>query len=278
MLNRLDQFFFGIEWPFPLLFILFAMGLCAFFAIRKNHLTGAGALAAVVEGTVITWCMGFEGIFLFAVFYVLGNIASKFSERKLGNNTIEEKGSCRDWMQVAANGGVATLAALYYYNTGNNEAVVMFGAAVAEALSDTCAGEIGKLSKANPVSIRTFKEVKKGTSGGVSPLGFLAGFCGSLIIGILWLLVFPIKNRGIAFTVLVFSSYAGCILDSVLGATCQALYEDSETAELTENEFDKEGKPNKLVRGIKWLDNDAVNALCNITCSVFALGMSAIIF
>jgi len=275
MLTWLDNLLFCIDWPFPLVIILFIMGAIAFVSVKKEKLTMMAALAAIVEGTVVLWCLRFEGFFIFFLFFFTSIILEKYVRIQHGRN---EKHEARDILSVLANGAMATIAALHFYNTGYNGALLMFGAAIAEAASDTWAGELGRLSVKPPVSIRTFKEVKKGLSGGVTPLGFLAGFSAVVFIALVWVFCFPIKNRGIGFTIICFTGFAGCVLDSYIGATCQALYEDAETGELTEEPKTEKGEENKLVRGYEWMDNDAVNFISNFTAAITAMALSAILY
>ena len=49
----------------------------------------------------------------------------------------------------------------------------------------------------------------------------------------------------IAFTIICFTGFLGCVVDSFIGATCQALYEDKVTGELTEDEKSSNGEDNK---------------------------------
>jgi uncharacterized membrane protein len=69
-------------------------------------------------------------------------------------------------------------------------AIVMFGAATAEAASDTWAGEIGRLSKKPPVSLKTGKAVSRGVSGGVTLLGYGGGLLGAAFIAVFWYFLF----------------------------------------------------------------------------------------
>ena len=54
-----------------------------------------------------------------------------------------------------------------------------------------------------------------------------------------------------------------CLLDSVLGATAQALYRDRISAQLTERPT-AGGLPNTLIRGWGWMNNDRVNLACTV--------------
>lgn len=275
MFTWLNDLLFCLDWPWPLLIIIFSMGVIGLLALKLKQLTLSGALAAIIEGTVVLWCLRFEGFFIFFLFYFSCIVIGKYV--RMQDRSIKQHGS-RESLAVLANGCMASIAALLYYNSGSYSALIMFGASVAEAASDTWAGEIGRLSVKPPISIRTSLEVKKGTSGGVTPLGFIAAFTAVVFIGIVWMCSFPIPNRGIAFTIICFTGFLGCVVDSFIGATCQALYEDKLTGELTENEKAASGEDNKLVRGFAWMDNDAVNFASNLVAAMIALGLGAILF
>ena len=60
-----------------------------------------------------------------------------------------------------------------------------FLSSVSAANSDTWATEIGKLSKKKPVSIINFKITEAGYSGGITAIGTLGSFLGSITIGLI---------------------------------------------------------------------------------------------
>jgi uncharacterized membrane protein len=60
-----------------------------------------------------------------------------------------------------------------------------FGGAMAAVNADTWATELGIFNPLPPRLITTGKTVERGTSGGVTPLGYLAALGGSALIGLL---------------------------------------------------------------------------------------------
>lgn len=286
MIQFLDNLLFSLKWPWSLVLIVGIMALFAIIALKKQSLDLSGAIAAFVMGVVVLWCSKCEGFLLLLLFFVGSNVVGKLSKRilqqSLNERTIEKKGSKRDVMQVLANGLMATIGALMWYCGGKISSLVLLGAAIAEATSDTFAGEIGRLSKRPPVSIRTLSPVPKGLSGGITLLGTATAFISSLVIGLSWSIFFKDylgSNSAfwLALSVITITGFMGCLVDSYLGACAQAHYKDPNTGELTEREY-KEGQKLELVQGIRWIDNDMVNLLSNVFSAVFALGMSAIIF
>ncbi len=285
MITYLNNLLFALKWPWSLILIVGMMVLIGVIALKKQSLDVSGTIAAVVMGVMVLWCTRFGGFFLLLLFFVGSNVVGKVSKRirqqSLGELLIEKKGSKRDMMQVLANGLMATLGALMWYCTGKLTALVLFGAALAEATSDTFAGEVGRLSKKPPVSIRTLTPVPKGLSGGITLLGTAAAFLSSLVIALFWAVFFKdslgsTSDFFFALGIIAITGFMGCIVDSYLGACAQAHYRDPETGELTEKEY-KDGQHLELVQGLRWVDNDMVNLLSNIFSAVFALGMSALI-
>lgn len=274
MLRKIDEKFFALKWPWPLIFIILFMVVFAVTAYRKKHLTKNGAFAAFVAGVVVFWSTHIQGFILLCCFYASSYVIGKYCALKHNEKMIEKKGHTRDYMQVIANGLMAVIAALQYGNTLNIRFLVMFGAVIAEATSDTWAGEIGRMSSKPPVSIRTLRTVPKGLSGGVTALGFAGAFAGSFLIAIIWFIIFPVRVNFVSVFIITFCGFAGCVLDSFLGATCQAMYLDEKNDAITEQDTDEEGNKRKLIRGINWMDNDMVNLSSNIICAMFAFALS----
>ncbi len=277
MFEKLNALIFGLPWPLAPLSILAFMCLVALTAFFRKHLSLSGSVAAVLLGFAVTWGLRTEGFLLFLFFYVASNVAGRIRKsRTAPGREIEQKSGPRDHSQVLANGLMAALASVYWYYSASATALVMFGAAVAEALSDTLAGEIGRLSYTKPVSIVTRRPVEKGVSGGVTALGTFAGFCASACVAILWCAFFRTDNSTISGIFICLGGFAGCVADSILGGFVQAIYTDKE-GRYTEKPFDAEGNPNALVRGLPWMDNDMVNFISNTFAVVFSTALFLII-
>ena len=124
------------------------------------------------------------------------NVLGRLSRSQVDTSAIQKKGGPRDWAQVGANGVLAGGAALFYALGGGTLALVMFGASVAAATSDTWASEAGVLSRTPPVSITTFRVVPRGMSGGITWLGTMSSIVGSLVIALAWYATFvPYNDR-----------------------------------------------------------------------------------
>jgi uncharacterized membrane protein len=178
---------------------------------------------------------------------VIGKIRNHI--QKEDGSFIEKKNGTRDLIQVLANGLMAALAAVVFAVSDSYlkmnaliaaddtkeqllmkivfAAIVMFGAAMTEATSDTWAGEIGRLSKKPPVSLKTGKTVSRGVSGGVTLLGYVGGLSGAAFIAAFWYVLFPgmsgpmdlfMNKLPLGLAVITLSGFAGCVFDSFLGA------------------------------------------------------------
>ena len=253
------------------LWLLLAAGLvlnlaAAALVLWRGSVDLGGAAAGIMVGTVI---FGFGGplfwVVLMAFFISSTALSSAGSRRKEPLKKIHQKGSRRDAFQVLANGGVGAACALLYWLTANPGWAVGFAVSFASSNADTWASEIGELSRRDPVSLLTFRRVPRGVSGGVSPLGTVMAAAGAVFIGVvfglenLYLRAVPAELLEVAGFVAL-GGFAGALVDSVLGATVQAQYEGG-GAVLTELKANEAGRPNRLVRGLAFVNNDVVNFL-----------------
>ena len=150
---------------------------------------------------------------------------------------------------------------IYYLESGDSvrPSKVIYDrshSSIAEAASDTWAGEIGQLSSKDPLSIATFTKVPKGISGGVTVLGLLASLAASLSVALLFWGTFGTDLWGLLL--IAASGFLGALFDSLLGATLQVQYRRKDGS-LTEDP--KEGE---RARGVPFMDNDAVNLLSGL--------------
>ena len=274
--NMFDLWFFALPYAFwYLALLMLAFSLVAY---KARQLTASGSAVAFFVGFGITYFLGFGALTTMLLFFLFAGVLSKFAKMRttVDAESIQKKGSKRDGMQVFANGGMALVAAVLYGLSPSIVPLVMFASSVAEAASDTFAGEIGILSKGQPVSIITGRKMKPGLSGAVSALGSIAGLLGSLFIALYWMSnFFPLEGKSFAYaSVVAISGFFGCLMDSVLGATVQAHYYDQERDCLTEHPT-VNGEKLPLERGIRWIDNDLVNLMSNVVATL--LGASLIL-
>jgi uncharacterized protein (TIGR00297 family) len=262
--------------PVPYAIIVFIINsvLCI-FSYRHRSLDPTGTAGTMIVGCITFGILGLGGWMTLMMFFitssVLTHVVRPWSEKVAAG--IQKKGGCRDYMQVIANGGPATVSAVLYGFTGNEIFVLIFGVAMAASNSDTWAGEVGIVSPSPPVLItKPWKAVPPGLSGGVTLLGTAASLIGSFVIALTWYFAFNDVYSGAALKTIIcitFAGFCGSTADSILGATVQAHYWDTERDQITEHQS-RNGKQFELVKGIAWMDNDLVNLSANFVAIAIA--------
>lgn len=166
------------------------------------------------------------------------------------------RGARRTARQVLANGGVAAAAALL------GAFAIMAGALVA-ATADTWATELGAFSPTPPRLITTWARVSRGVSGGVTLRGTAGGAAGALALATLAHVVAP-PGHGASVGVLFLAGVLGMLADSAAGALGQGVYECRACGARAERSDVVCHEPVRHLRGLRWLDNDAVNLLATL--------------
>ena len=148
----------------------------ALVAIGAKAIDRRGFLASLAVGYPIILGGGWRWFVIVATFFVLGVGFTWYRyEYKKSIGSAQEKGGTRNWPNILANGGVASLLGLGELLGGGLFFSVLYVGAVSAAASDTVATELGLLNKAPPRLITDLrKSVSPGTSGGVSPMGMVA--------------------------------------------------------------------------------------------------------
>jgi uncharacterized protein (TIGR00297 family) len=253
----------------------------ALIAKALGWLTISGTVSAFLLGFLAYRYTGGGGWVLLVLFFTTATVLGKISRKRsrMVAEGIQKKGGTRDWSQVLANGGLAGAAALLYGLGGGRLALVMYGVSIAASTADTWAGEAGILSSRPPLSIRTFKPVPPGMSGGVTWLGTASSLLGSLMIALAWYAAFAdMQDASWIFlaSIIAVSGAIGSVADSYFGATVQGHYYDPQKNQVTEHEF-RSGVRLELCRGIRWIDNDVVNFLSNVVAVLLGSGFSLIV-
>ena len=286
--------------------LLLAIGLAlnaaaALLTLWRGSVDPGGAAAGTIVGTLI---FAFGGplfwVILMAFFISSTAIGHIRGKEKEWLKAIHEKGSRRDAFQVLANGGMGMLTAVLFHLTANPTWAVGFAVSFASSNADTWASEIGVLSRADPVSLLTFRPLPRGVSGGVSPLGLLMSVVGALFIAAL----FAVENELFRMVpgsflrlaaVVAAGGIAGALVDSFLGATLQAQYEAVPSVDalfssthgapapgrahlLTERRQSPEGLANRLVRGLSFVNNDVVNLASCTSVTLAAVLLAPVLF
>ncbi len=266
-----------------LLNVFLGFGLAAVIALAAwwaGSLNPQGALAALLLGTVVFGLGGLGWAILLLGFFISSSLLSRlFRRQKAAFEEKFSKGSQRDAGQVLANGGIAGIfVLLHLFFPAADWPWIGFAGALAAATADTWATELGVLSRTAPRLVTTGRVVEPGTSGGVSRLGIAAAGGGALLIAVLAILFwagagFAMPGNAPGWVIrITLAGIAGSLVDSLLGATLQALYRCPACDKETERHpLHTCGTPTLPVRGWAWLDNDWVNGLCTLVGALVAI-------
>lgn len=256
----------------------------AWLAYAKRSLSVSGATGAVVVGTVLYGAGNAYWYVLMIVFFATSTILTKWKQqRKAAAEAVYEKTGQRDWGQVAANGGIGVLLCIGNAIWSHPGWFAAYAGIMASVTADTWATEIGSLSSKGPRSILTGRKVPAGTSGGVTAWGLAAAASGALLIGLTgWLLLAVSNNDNV--TVLItdkpwgaarfsgiaaLSGFAAACADSLMGACWQAMHKCSVCGRETERR-EHCGMQTAALRGISWMNNDAVNVISSLIGALLA--------
>ncbi|AGT32789.1 hypothetical protein M493_12715 [Geobacillus genomosp. 3] len=242
----------GDEWGYAAVSAIAAGG-----GWLSRSLSASGAAAAVVIGTLVGCGFSWGGLWVFGLFFASSSAFSNVGKRKKAAMAEKlAKSGGRDAVQVFANGGVPAVLALLALFRPDPAWHALFVVAVAAANADTWASEIGSLSRRPPRAWPSFRPVEAGTSGAVTLLGTAASLAGALLIaaaGAHFLDAAPVSA-------LALFGWLGSWLDTWLGAAWQSVYRCPACGAATERKWHC-GRTTIHVKGWRWLDNDAVNAL-----------------
>ena len=206
----------------PILFSLIASGALAGFAAWRRALTPGGLALAGALALVICYCGGWAGYLALAATFCFTVAAGKISgaRRERVEQALHAKTGRRDAAQIFCNVFVGALMLLLWRVTRWRGFLWAYGGAMAAALADSMASELGVLSKRPPRDILTLKPVTPGLSGGVTALGLGMSVLGAAIIAALYAL--PGDGPGFpAFLDVAAAGVFGALCDSALGSGVQ---------------------------------------------------------
>ncbi|KIW34218.1 uncharacterized protein PV07_01010 [Cladophialophora immunda] len=235
-------------------------------AYTRRSLTPLGILSAALTATIHALHPSALPFTLLCVFFLLGTTATKVKHDVKATLTLSSSGASggegpRTSVQVVANSGCASLLCLVHvwlYGIGTSGTGECFGgrresdtkvadllllgimANYAAVAADTLSSELGILSNSQPVLITNpLRVVPRGTNGGVTLGGLLAGVGGSAAIAgtSLLFLHFCVGSTADALGMFLLVSVLGTIgtlLDSLLGAMLQASVIDRRSGKIVE--------------------------------------------
>ena len=217
-------------------------GVAAGHAARKRQLTLGGEYAAFGVGAAsaiggVGWLLSLAVFFYSSVLFTRWRAGDK---RHRSRSVLPDT-RARDAGQVLANGGLFAVAAVLWTFTGAWQAGLFGFGALATAMADTWATELGMALKAAPRSIRTWRHVVPGTSGAVSTHGTAAAVVGAFVMALCAVASFTVPFDFPRLEAVFVGGMAGALFDSVLGATVQSVRWCEACAEWTERRAERTG-------------------------------------
>ena len=298
-----------------------SIALLVYRAYSRRSLTPIGILTAfltAIAHAIHPWSVFFA---LLTTFFLAGTAATKVKHAQKVKLTMSSAGehgagppSPRTARQVMANSVCASVLAVAHtvvlYQTGKSGDVCLvepgarssladllpYGifAQYAAVAADTFASELGILAQEQPVLVTDVmallsfkpKRVPRGTNGGVTTLGTIAGLGGAALMAVTVVILTPFgggwtyADKLLVVIVMTVWGGLGSLLDSILGGLLQASVVDAKTGRVVEGEGglrvsyrQSAGQTHerKLVTGQDILDNNGVNAVMAGNMTVGAL-------
>ena len=252
-----------------------AAGILAACARRAGLLSESGRWAAFACGTLAA-AAGWPWAALLVAFFMSSTALTLWGHEEKARRTRAVLAGQRERTaaQVAANGGAFVALALLARDPTSPAWTFAASGALAAASADTWSTELGILYGGPPRSIVTWGAVAPGRSGGVTALGFAAGLLGAVFIGgLAAALVIP-RWPGLAAATIA-GGFAGCVVDSLLGATMQMRRWCGRCQEWTERRIHPCGARAAPMAGVRWLNNDAVNFAATVSGAAVAVAAGA---
>ncbi len=222
-------------------------------------LTASGTAAAIVVGALALAATGWAGLLLLFAFFLPSSLVSRISRPPEGG--LDPKGEQRDALQVFANGLAPTLgAALARWSGADDLAWMILLGGLSVAAADTWATAIGSRSRRPPRLLLSGRIVPRGTNGGITGLGILGAATGALVVGLM-ALAGP-TSRPVLPAIII--GLGGMFLDAALGGAVQGRFHCERCDQPSEWPRHRCGTRTVLVGGIRWLTNDAVNAIATL--------------
>ena len=194
----------------------FLVSLLALYAKVADE---SGVMSATIVGTTLILFTDIRFFAVILLFYALGSVITKYKYSvKLERGIAEQAGGARGYANVFGNSLAPLFFAIQYGVLREEIFAAAFVAAVAAALADTMASEVGKAEE-KVYLITNLDRVEPGTSGGVSFKGELAALVGCIITALLALTLGIVEVN--MLSPIMLSSFIGVHIDSLLGATLE---------------------------------------------------------
>lgn len=245
------------------LFGVFFASLVVLLSVRFGWLTLPAAVGAFILGVLVFGFCGIQWSVPLLVFFFSSVFLTRYGrERKRKFKDISDTEPKRRLHQVIANGGVAGVMVLLSVFFPHEQWYIIYGAAIASITSDTWSTEVGILSSREPRRIHTGQIVPRGTSGGCTLAGIVAGIAGSVFI---FVSMTPWMGfHFLSFFIIGISGLFSNLVDSLLGATLQVRYRCPQCQNITERSLHCGGTQTEYIQGVRMLTNEGVNFFASI--------------
>ncbi|KAK2978213.1 hypothetical protein RJ640_024246 [Escallonia rubra] len=261
----------------PVVAVLISSAI-AIRAYRRKSLDFSGALVGFIVMTIHLAVNYRCGAMLLVFFFTSSKLTKIGEDRKRSVDADFKEGGQRNWVQVISNSGISTILVMILWKlTGSQDKCLdskesrlvtsLIGGIIGHYCccnGDTWSSELGILSDAQPRLVTTFKQVRRGTNGGVTRAGLLAAIAAGSIIGVTFALLgfFTTKctydvalKQLLVIPLSALAGLSGSLIDSLLGATLQF----SGFCSVRNKIVGKPGPTVKKISGLSILDNNAVN-------------------
>lgn len=249
-------------------------------SFRRKSVDLSG-VAAGIPVMVIHMVAGYRFAVLLLVFFFTSSKFTRIGEEKKREADAEFKeGGQRNWRQVLANSGIASILLVILASLASgqdrcldtNESKIitsLMGGIIGHyacSNGDTWSSELGMLSISQPRLITSFKTVRKGTNGGVTLDGLLAATAAGIVIGVSFILVGLItaecstdvaRRQLLVVPLAALAGLFGSLVDSFIGATLQF----SGYCSVQKKVVAQPGPTVVKISGMNILDNNSVNAV-----------------
>lgn len=251
----------------------------SYVSYRMSFLTPGGLAALVAVLLISTVTLGPAALGLMLFVFLSSSLLERYHPVKgfLTGDFPKETGR-NAWRIIGGAGPATAVAVLSPWEPHTSVLVRMpFVAALAATASDTWASEVGILSKRRPrLILPPWSQVEHGRSGAVSPLGevfSLAGALATVMVALgLGLFELSVVTSVQSFLIAVFAEH----LDSLLGASLQAVYRCPACRVECEAKLHSCGTKTVLVRGHSWMTNEMVNFISGCTAVVVAFSVQTL--